>query len=81
LFDEKPVRGYRVTLSANGTVVVPSRKAPIMVVDLANSEGKVKVNDKPFSKKGDYLFIKAGSAITMINKGGMDQSLAFFELR
>ncbi|HWK03272.1 MAG TPA: hypothetical protein VNS58_06555 [Puia sp.] len=78
LFDEKPVRGYQLTLAAGGNVKVPSRKAPLLVVIL--TDGKVAVNDKDFVKKGDYLFIEAGKPVTIINKG-MDQRLALFELK
>lgn len=81
LFDEMPVRGYRLTLSAKESLQLPRRKAPVMIVGIVNPEGNVVVNNKTFINKGDYLFIKAGSEITLVNKGEKDQSFGFFELK
>lgn len=78
LFDEKPVRGYRLTLSAGGSIQVPSRKASLLAVML--TDGMVTVNDKSFVKKGDYLFVAAGKPVTILNKG-TEQRLALFELK
>jgi hypothetical protein len=81
LFDEKPVRGYRLTLAAQETIHLPGRKAPILVVGLSNTAGSVKINDKSFVKKGDFLFVTAGDEISFGNKGDAQQSFAVFELK
>jgi hypothetical protein len=81
LFDEKPVRGYRLTLPARETVRLPKRKAPILVAGLSNPAGSVMIHDKSFVKKGDFLFIKAGEEINFSNKGDGEQSFAVFELK
>jgi len=81
LFDEKPVRGYRLTLAAQETIHLPGRKAPILVVGLSNPAGSVTIHDKSFVKKGDFLFIKAGDEINFSNKGDGEQSFAVFELK
>jgi len=80
-FDEKPVRCYRLTLPANATIRLPRRKAAIMLVGLFNTTKDVQVNGKAFVKKGDYLFVGAGSEIGLINKDAVDQPFALFELK
>ena len=81
LFDEKPVRGYRLTLAAQEVIHLPKRKAPILVVALSNTSGSVTIHDKSFVKKGDFLFVKAGDEISFSNKGDVQQSFAVFELK
>lgn len=82
LFDEKPVRGYRFTLAAQSSFTLPHRKAPMLAVLLTDAMGNLAVNNKPFAKKGDYLFIPAGNSSTsFINKGSADQHFVFFELK
>lgn len=82
LFDEKPVRGYRLTLAAGESIHLPAgRKAPILVVGLSNAAGTVRIGDKAFIKKGDFLFVKAGEEINVGNKGDGEQSFAVFELK
>ena len=81
LFDEKPVRGYRLTLPGNATIRLPRRKAPILLVGLFNTASGVMVNDKAFVKKGDFLFVGAGGEIGLVNKNAVDQPFAIFELK
>ena len=81
LFDEKPVRGYRLALAAQSTFALPQRKAPIVLVLLTNSSGNLTVNNKPFAKKGDFMFVQPGSRIDFINKGNAGQNFALFELK
>ena len=80
LFDEKPVRGYRFSLPVEGKLRIPRRKAPIVVVRLTDAPGNVMVNDKAFTKKGDYLYVEAGNPIDFIDKGS-EEGFAFFELK
>jgi len=81
LFDEKPVRGYRLTVPGNATIRLPRRKAPILLVGLFQSAAGVMVNEKAFVKKGDFLFVGAGDEIGLINKSAADQPFAIFELK
>jgi hypothetical protein len=81
LFDEKPVRGYRLTLTARGTVHVQGKKAPIVVVGLTNAAGKERVNETRMVKRGDYVFVEAGKDIDFVNKGDGIESMAVFELK
>jgi hypothetical protein len=82
LFDEAPVRGYRFTLPGHGTIGIPERKAPIMVVGLSKASGKVTANQHiSFVKKGDFAFIPAGNAIEFANKGVAGYDFALFELK
>ncbi|HEX9511108.1 MAG TPA: hypothetical protein VF939_11550 [Puia sp.] len=82
LFDEKPVRGYRLTLNAQARLQLPRRKARIVAVRLTDAAaGVVTVNDKIFAKKGDFIFVEAGQSVDFINKGMVEQRLALFELK
>ena len=93
LFDEKPVRGYRVALPAQGTIRMPRRKAAIVVVGLSDAGGRaamdghaagtgnVTVNGKRFVKKGDYLFVGPGGAVDIVNQGVGEADFAVFELK
>ena len=81
LLDEKPVRGYRFTLPAQSTLVVPRRKAPIVVIGLTDTGGSVMANNTSFTKKGDYMFVQPGSSINFSNKGAAEQNFAVFELK
>jgi hypothetical protein len=82
LFDKTPVRGYRFTLPAHGTIQVPPRKAPIIVIALSKASGKLTVNQHiSFVKKGDFAFIPAGNEIVFSNRGTAGEDFAFFELK
>ncbi len=81
LFDEIPVRGYRLTLRAKSALQIPERKAPIILIGLSNTSGTVTVNNKSFVKRGDYVFIKPGNDINFSNDGDTDQSFGLFELK
>jgi hypothetical protein len=81
LFDENPVRGYRVALASHATIRIPARKAPIVLVGLSQALGYVTVNTKTFEKKGDFAFVPAGTAITIESTSGSGQELALFELK
>lgn len=81
LFDENPVRGYRFTLNAHDHFRINQRSGPIVLVGLGNTTGTVKANDKAFVKRGDYLFIKAGTDISFVNTGDADEDFALLELK
>jgi hypothetical protein len=81
LFDEKAVRGYRFTLPAQSTLVLPRRNAPVVVIGLTNNEENVISNDKTFAKKGDFIFVQPGNGVNFVNKGSVDDSFALFELK
>ena len=81
LFDEKPVRAYRITMEASANIFVPARKADILIIQLSDPDDSVRVNEKSFHKKGDFYYITAGSSITSKNYGGGTAEFAFFELK
>ena len=80
LFDEKWLSGYRLTLKQNGKLMLPAGNS-FLVVCLDDGFKKVKVNNKYFSKKGDYLFIKAGQRINFNNADQRACSLAVIEIK
>ena len=81
LFDEKPVRGYRLTLSGGGRFRLNSRQTPVVVVSLSGPAVKASVNEKKFREKGDYIFLPAGTDIQFGNQGAADVQFAVFELK
>jgi hypothetical protein len=81
MFDEKPVRGYQMVLPAHASLRIPGRTAPFVIVGLSDATGDLSVNKKPFSKKGDYLFIPSGDEISIVNKSGKEESFALIELK
>ena len=80
LFDERPVRGYRLTLRAGATLYPGARKAPVMVIRVDDGPA-VWVQGELLSKRGDYLFIPAGRKLDWRNDKGQDAKLAVFELK
>lgn len=81
LLDEKQVRAYRVTLDAQASIQLIKHKTPVVVVGLTDGAAHTSVNDKAFSKKGDFIVIDAGNDIHLVNKGTTNVSFAFFELK
>lgn len=81
LFDDKPVRGYRVNLASGQSFRLAHRKSPVVIIGLSDSVRDVKVNATGFGKKGDYLFLPAGTDMDFANKGTLNMQFAFFELK
>ena len=81
LFDERPVRGYRLKLEPASKTFVESRKAEILIILLSDSTELVQANGKSFHKKGDYLYISSGNLISIENDGSAKAVFVFFELR
>jgi len=80
LFDEKPVRTYRLTLE-RGSLLAVQRNSPILVIGLTDSPTDVNVNTKSFSRKGDFLFIPAGQSIRFTSKNHNPFSFAVLEFK
>lgn len=80
LFDERPVRGYRMTLAAGRSLHLPGRGDNIVVIRVDDGE-EVKVHEAGLRKKGDYVFIPAKSVLDFINNGQAEARLAVFELK
>jgi hypothetical protein len=80
LFDEQAVRGYRLTLKPGDKAGIPSGYS-YLVVCLDQHPGKVMVNKKAFTKKGDYLFIKPGYPVSFSNNGNKTNAFAVIEVK
>lgn len=80
LFDEKPVRTYRLTLGAGENIRLP-KQTSFLIVGLTDATQAVSVNGKAFSKKGDFLFIPAGETVDFISKAKQPFSLAVMEIK
>ncbi len=82
LFDEKPVRAFRLTLPPKQAFKVQGLKYPLVVVGLSGPGITASVNGKTFSKKGDFLFISAGEEFGISNPNGTgDAQFAVFVLK
>jgi hypothetical protein len=80
LFDEKPVRTYRLLLK-EGQKLSLERQAPFLIVGLSDSLSNVTVNKKSFHKKGDFLFIPPAQSIHFTNEDHQPSSFAILELK
>ncbi|HMH23911.1 MAG TPA: hypothetical protein VK563_19130 [Puia sp.] len=86
LFDEKPVRAYRITLYGHASFGLSRRKAAMVIIKLSDNAGETLAGDrgsgywKPLVKKGDFLYIRPGGG-GIVNKGAADQEFAIFELK
>jgi hypothetical protein len=79
LFDAPHVRTYLLTLKGNQEIKL-LRSGPILIVGL-NNGSKVVVNKMPFTKEGDFLFVKPSKKIQLANKNKQDYSFAVLELK
>lgn len=80
LFDEKPVRGYRLMVKDGDNFKLQAQN-PFLIAGLTNASEAVSVNEKLFSKKGDFIFIPAGSSVQFTNNGRQPYSFAVLELK
>jgi hypothetical protein len=82
MFDEKLVLAYRVTMQAHRSFSFMGGFYPLVVVGLSGPNATGSVNGKAFSKKGDYLFVPAGTGFGISNeKGTADMQFAVFILK
>jgi len=91
LFEEKPVRAYRLHLSPGNEVSIRPRKADVLMIQLNDSS--VNPGDqafilhnhpahaKLFNKKGYSLYVGSGMAFELKNQGSGEAEFAFFELK
>jgi hypothetical protein len=83
LFDEKPVRAFRLTLPPKKAVNLQRLKYPLVIVGLSGPGTAATVNGKAFTKKGDFLFIAPGNgsfSMSNLNSTG-DAQFAVFVLK
>jgi hypothetical protein len=81
LFEEKPVRAYRLSLAAGTKISISKRKADILLIELSDSVDAMLVNEKSFHQKGDYMYIPSGNPIEFKYNGAGKSAFAFFELK
>jgi hypothetical protein len=77
LFDEKPVRAYRLSLANIVNLNVSVRKADLLVIRLTDSEYNIHVNGKSLRKMGDYIYIPSGKPFGLLNGGNGKTNLDF----
>jgi quercetin dioxygenase-like cupin family protein len=80
LIDVEPTRVYRLNMEGRKNLQV-NNKRPLLVVGLTDNTGKVSVNKKSFSRKGDLIFIEPGKSIRLINKSDQPYAFAVLELK
>ena len=81
LFDEKPVRAYRLDLTPDTHISVAPDNADILMILLTDSSTSLHVNEKDFHKKGDYIYVHSGVSLGIKNEGPEKATFAFFELK
>jgi hypothetical protein len=80
LFDQKPVRAYRIKTGTT-EITVPARKAGILIIQLSDSDHSITINEKPFHKMGDYIYIPSGNRVGVSADAKGTAEFAFFELK
>jgi hypothetical protein len=81
LFEEIPVRAYRLTLIAHQEIFLTERKTDLLMIQLSDPDTKVLANQKYFYKKGDFVYIPNGKNLSIKNKQDRTAEFAFFELK
>ncbi len=81
LFDEKPVRAYRLELQPATNISILPDGADILMIALTDSDLTVHANEMDFHKKGDYLYISSGTKLGIENRGQARATFAYFELK
>jgi len=91
LFEEKPVRAYRLILSAGSKIFLEPRKADILMIQLSDtldSKGVSAILFRnqvaravSFHKKGDFSYMESGNSIEFKNESPGTAEFAFFELK
>ena len=80
LIDAEPSRVYKLSMAA-GKKVQFNNKRPLLIVGLNDNTGKVTVNNKSFSRKGNLVFIEPGQSIHVINHSRQSYTFALLELK
>jgi hypothetical protein len=80
LFDEKPVRTYRLNIEKDSTISLQN-KTPMLIIALTDSQQTVTVNNTSFQKKGDFLFVPANSPVQFANKNKQTFSFAVLQFK
>ncbi len=81
LFDEDPVRAYRLSLANVLKIPITERKADILVIRLTDSKNNIHINGKSLLKMGDYIYIPSGKPFEIINGEDGKDEFGFFELK
>jgi hypothetical protein len=81
LFDEKPVRAYRLDLQPSANISIMPDGADILIILLTDSATSVRINEKDFHQKGDFLYTSSGTNLGIKNSGPEKATFAFFELK
>ena len=80
LIDAEPARVFRLSMEGGKKLQV-NNKRPLLIVGLTDNTGKVTVNNKSFSRKGDLLFIEPVKSIHIINQSNEQYSFAVLEIK
>jgi hypothetical protein len=81
LFEEIPIRAYRVTLIAHQEIFLTERKADLLMIQLSDPDSQVQANQMYFHKKGDFVYVPNGKNLSIKNEQDRTAEFAFFELK
>jgi hypothetical protein len=80
LFDVKPVQAFRITMPPGGSFNLAFLSAPVVIVGLTGPASAM-VNDQPFTKKGDFLFLPIDAQLAVYNhSNSVEAQFAVFVL-
>jgi hypothetical protein len=80
LIDAAPARVFKLNMEGGKNLHLNNNR-PLLIVGLTDNTGKVSVNNKSFSRKGDLIFIEPGKSIEIINESKQPGSFAVLELK
>ena len=81
LFEERPVRAYRLLSDGTDSISLPPRKSDMLMVLLSDTVSPVLVNKKTFLRQGDFLYLPAGTGFELSSAGKPKYEFALFELK
>jgi len=80
LIDAAPARVYKLNMEGGKSLQL-NNKRPLLIVGLTDNTGRVSVNNKSFSRKGDLIFVEPGKSIRFNNKSSHPYSFAVLEFK
>ena len=73
LFNVKPVQAFRLRVPPGGSFNLAVLSSPLVIVGLTGTPSAT-VNDKPFAKKGDFLFLPIDGQLAVYNHSNDDEA-------
>ena len=77
IFEEPPASAWHLTDQAGQQQNMPAQQTPSLLVCLSDLDTPLQILKKSLSRKGDFVFIPAGTAFDFTNKNASEVTLAY----